>query len=415
VDIVNFAHQLARAYRQLRDRFLTVEGKFLVAIGMIVGIFSMEVVGRQTYVFWSALFGVGLSSFLVTRLGRPNVTVDRKIPLRVIAGATVTYPVLVRSSSTRSESDLEVREEGLPFGIDPLLTDERGVPIRRLDPQEVGRASLTALFEQRGVFDLPAIRIERTCPLGLTRSGRTHPCRSRVIVHPRQYPVDRVDFSGARVYQPGGIPLSASVGESTEFVGLREYRTGDPLRHISWRAWARVGEPVVREFQGEYFRRVALVLDTRVRRGSSEDDHFETAVSVTASVAQYFETHEFIIDLFAAGSRLFYLQAGTGLGRMEDVLDLLACVEPSEEDTFPRVDDRLCELVNRLSGMVLVTTDWWHESRAFHARLLPEIPEIKVLLVRPDQPTLDPTQDIDDVRLFRKIDPGVVETAVLDL
>ena len=56
--------------------------------------------------------------------------------------------------------------------------------------------------------------------------------------------------------------MASSVGESEEFVSLRDYRRGDPMRHIHWKSWAKTGKPIVKEFQDEFFVRHALILDT---------------------------------------------------------------------------------------------------------------------------------------------------------
>ena len=48
--------------------------------------------------------------------------------------------------------------------------------------------------------------------------------------------------SGARAYR-------LAAGDAIEFVGIREYRQGDPIRSIHWRSWARRGEPIVKEYQ----------------------------------------------------------------------------------------------------------------------------------------------------------------------
>jgi uncharacterized protein (DUF58 family) len=400
-------------FRRWRDRVLCGPGRALVMAGLVLGFMSVDLSFRQAYVFWSFLFGLGMSSFLVTRLQRFRVTIERHAPVRATAGTDVTYGVVVKSTSTGALYDLSVREEDMPAGVTPVLEDDLGPIIPMLPAGESRRVRLTARFESRGIRELPALRVERTCALGITRSGTTLPAASRVIVHPRHHPVQSVDFTTARVYQPGGIPNAATTGESTEFVGLRDYRPGDPLRHINWSAWARTGQPVVREYQGEYYRRVAIVLDTRVRSTvSREADHFEAAVAATASITRYFEEHEYIIDLFAAGPDIYYLQAGRGLTQMDSVMDLLACVEPSKKPSFPRLDGPLCRVLNRLSGLVLVTTDWWPETRAFHAGLLTEVPEIKVLLVRPDAPTLSPDDDVPDPRLLRRIDPAKLEDQV---
>ncbi len=396
-------------YRRWRDRLLAPAGRLLVLAGVGVGFFSLDLAVWQTYVYWSLLFGLGFASFVLTRFQRFPVTLERHAPARATAGQEVAYTVVVRSASASPLYDLLVREEDMPHGVKPVLEDGMGALLPQLAPGEARRVKLTAHFAKRGIRDLPRLRVERTCPLGLTRSGRTHGTHSRVIVHPPHFAVRRVDFSTARVYQPGGIPNAATSGESTEFIGLREYRPGDPIKHVNWAAWARTGVPVVKEFQAEYYRRVAIVIDTCTRGGRREAGHFEAAVSATASITRYFEENEYIIDLFAAGPDVYYLQAGRGIAQMESVMDLLACVEPSRRPSFPRIDGPLCRVLNRLSGMVLVTTDWYDGARSFHAGLLHEVPEIKVVLVRPDAPTLNPDGDVPDPRLLRRIDPAFLE------
>lgn len=403
------AERLYAPYRRWRDRMLAPAGKLLVFAGMVIGFFSLELTNWQTYVFWSFLFGTGLASFVLTRFQRFPVTLERHAPARATAGASVTYTVIVRSQATAALVDLAVREEDMPHGVKPVLEDDTGALVALLAPGEARRVKLTAHFQKRGVRDLGGLRVERSCPLGITRSGKTLRVPGRVIVHPPHHPVRRMDFSTARVYQPGGIPNAATSGESTEFIGLREYRPGDPIKHVSWTAWARTGTPVVREYQGEYYRRVAIVIDTCTRGGRREDGFFEAAVTATASITRYFEENEYVIDLFAAGPDIYYLQAGKGLTEMDGVLDLLACVEPSRKPSFPRIDGPLCRVLNRLSGLVLVTTDWNAEARKFHGGLLTEVPEIKIVLVRPDAPTLDPSPDVPDPRMLRRVDPAFLE------
>jgi len=261
---------------------------------------------------------------------------------------------------------------------------------------------------------MSALRAEVTCPFGLLRSGTTTQVESALTVFPRFHTIGSIDFTHARVYQPGGVPLSASIGESAEFIGLREYRAGDSLRHLCWKAWARSGKPVVREFQGEYFRRVAVVFDTRVLNPKGDQIAFEAAVEVAASLVDYFDRNEFIIDLFAAGPDIYYLQSGMGLSHMEQVLDLLSCVEPSAKDSFPRIDEPLRSLFGRLSGLVLVGADWWSESRDFYASIVTDVPEVKVLLTPSGSPQRDPTLDVEG-RMLGFVRPDRVAEDVITL
>ena len=116
--------------------------------------------------------------------------------------------------------------------------------------------------ERRGALCFPPFGVGRTDPLGLLSTRRVSEPSRVVLAYPRFFTLEELDLPAGRRYQPGGIPLASNLGDSTEFVGTREFREGDPMRRIHWRSWARRGKPVVKEYQEEYFSRVALVLDT---------------------------------------------------------------------------------------------------------------------------------------------------------
>src|SRR5436309_13793519 len=106
-------------------------------------------------------------------------------------------------------------------------------------------------------------------------------------------------------YQEGGVAMASNIGRSEEFVSLREYRSGDPYRHIHWRSWAKVGKPIVKEFEDEFFVRHALVLDTFI--DDPQADVFEEAISVASSFACALESKESLLDLLFVGPEAFCL------------------------------------------------------------------------------------------------------------
>ena len=148
---------------------------------------------------------------------------------------------------------------------------------------------------RRGYLRFTGVTVARADPLGLFRAVRPIARPESLLVLPRRYPVPPIRLPGTRKFQPGGVALASSVGESEEFVSLRDYRPGDPRRRIHWKSWARVGKPVVREYQDEFFVRHALVLDTFSRTEPGE--RFEAAVSVAASLACTLDTGESLLDL----------------------------------------------------------------------------------------------------------------------
>ncbi len=125
-------------------------------------------------------------------------------------------------------------------------------------------SSVSVCIERRGRYVIPAPTVRATDPLGLVAGSAKVLADEVLLVYPRFYAMESFQLPLGRRYQPGGIPLASHTGDSLEFLGTREYQPGDPLRYIHWRSWARLGKPVVMEFQEEYFSRIALILDTFV-------------------------------------------------------------------------------------------------------------------------------------------------------
>lgn len=79
-------------------------------------------------------------------------------------------------------------------------------------------------------------------------------------------------LAGDRRLAELGIKTYRRRGEGTDFKQLTEYRIGDPVRHIDWKASLRFGKPIIREFQDERDQRVMLLVDCG-RRMRADDGH----------------------------------------------------------------------------------------------------------------------------------------------
>ena len=157
-------------------------------------------------------------------------------------------------------------------------------------------------------------------------------------------------------YQEGGVALAANVGRSEEFVALREYRHGDPLRHIHWRSWAKAGKPIVKEFEDEFFVRHALVLDTFDDEPHSEV--LEEAVSVAASFACTVLTQESLLDLLFVGNQSYCFTAGRGLAHADQMLEILASVRNCADKKFETLEHLVLNHISAVSGCICVLQRW---------------------------------------------------------
>jgi len=198
--------------------------------------------------------------------------------------------------------------------------------------------------------------VARADPLGLMKALARLPRRSNFIVLPKRYTLPPLDLPGSRRYQPGGVTLASSVGDSEEFVGLRDYRPGDPLQRIHWKSFARAARPIVKEYQDEYFERHALVLDTFVAAGGERV--FEEAVSIAASFAYTIDTRECLLDLLFVGAEAHAYTAGRGQMQPGSLLEVLAGVQPCRDKPFSVLANAVLSRRQALTGCICVLTGW---------------------------------------------------------
>lgn len=228
--------------------------------------------------------------------------------------------------------------------------------------------AVTLTPSRRGVIHLNDLRILLPDALGLLQRCRRVPAPPATItVLPRRYPLPPIELPGTARFQIGGESTSNSIGNAGEFVGLRDYRRGDPPRQIHWRSWARTGRPIVKELEDTHYPRYGLVVDTFAAGEGVEV--FEEVVSVAASFAATIDTHESLLDMMFIKDRAHVVTAGRGLARAEKLLEVLAAVEPEPGADF----DRLLRLVlchrDELTSCLVVMAGWDEPRRDFLRKL----------------------------------------------
>jgi uncharacterized protein (DUF58 family) len=79
-----------------------------------------------------------------------------------------------------------------------------------------------------------------------------------------------------------GIHTAPQLGSGSEFHQLREFRVGDALNHVDWKASARSRKIITKEFQEEKQQQVLLLLDTGQNMNHQHGEphsHFEKVLN----------------------------------------------------------------------------------------------------------------------------------------
>ncbi|MHB0936408.1 MAG: DUF58 domain-containing protein [Armatimonadota bacterium] len=354
---------------------------------VLVGSLSLE---WQPYVVFLYAAALWLVALLTAVLRPPRVSVQSHHAERVCAGEVLPVEVTIEQQGRAPGTDLQVLPERLPPGLAAVPAE--GVPVPTLEPGERARVWLGLHGARRGVYALPGYRVESDFPFGLVNAYRFYPLPRRLLVYPRFTPLTELILPTGFREQPGGVALKARQGDSFELLGNRDYRAGDNIRNIDWRATARLREPVVREYTQEYFMRVGVILDTQVRQNArpAEQDNFERAVSLSAAVSDFMARRQYLVDIFAAGDQLHHLTAGQSITYLDQILDILACVESYPKEPFATLEPEIGPLLGKLALVICVLLDWNEARRQFVEHLVTHGVAVKVIIARATPCTLDP-------------------------
>jgi len=292
-----------------------------------------------------------------------------------------------------------------PFRIAVVST----VPVPPIPPNEEVEVQVFVTPLRRGLLRLEGITLARTDPFGLFRAFAKLALPETMLILPKRYLLPPIALPGTMKYQEGGVALASNVGQSDEFVALREYRRGDPLRRIHWRSWARIGKPIVREFEDEFFARHALVLDTFSDEPFSEK--FEEAVSVAASFASGVSTQESLLDLLFVGAQAYCFTVGRGLAHVEQMLEILASVRVCVDKPFETLETLALNHVGAVSGCICVLLAWDEPRRRFVEKIKALGIPVRVMIILAEEPQkpFDPGPMRDEPEHFHTLVAGQIE------
>jgi len=231
-------------------------------------------------------------------------------------------------------------------------------------PHSAARETVAVVPLRRGRerADAGGFVVDSFGPLGLGRHRSRLPLPWDVVVYPPLVSVRlRASVAEALRRRDAGMKPIRQLGEGRLFESLREWGPGDDLRHIDWKATARRGKVITRQYEAERRQQVLLVLDTgrlmtaEVTAGVGRLDFaIRAALELAYAAAQHDDNVG--IMTFADGVQHFVApeRGRTGIRR---VLDVLAEVEPRlVESDYPGAFGYLAAR-NRKRALTVLFTD----------------------------------------------------------
>lgn len=294
---------------------------------------------------WLALLGW---EFTATR--RPGLQAARTCPAPLRLGRRASGELLLDNTTERA---LDV-EWAAPEPAD--FAALAATSITRIEPR--GRQRLAFAIEPRalGESEWPALRTRVLGPAGLAwwRHDPHAPLTTRVAPDAR---AGRAVRAGAG---RSGQRESRESGAGVEFAGLREYRPGDPLRNIDWKATARRGEPIVKQFGEDQQLELVIAVDTgrRSRVAAGTLTRFGHYINVAAQLAERsIGNGDRAATLLFADRILGELPPGHGSGHLQRLHRMLGAAHCAARESNPLVAALAVRRLLGHRGLVVFLTD----------------------------------------------------------
>jgi len=284
----------------------------LAAAGLVAGL----ALGRVEPVALAAPFALAVLAGAV--LGRdPELSVrlalDRE---RAVEGDTVTATLELTSAGGAARLDVLVL---LPAELAPEDAVARTVS---LAPGETRALELPLRCERWGAVSVGPVLLRARDTLGLRSWNGTAGEPQVLRVYPSEEtlrslvpPLETQVFAGNQV--------SRTRGEGIEFADLREWRRGDRLRRVNWRASARRSSLWVNEQHPERNADVVLFLDTFAEVRQRGGGTHERAVRAAATLAHGYLRHRDRVGLIGFGGYLTWLLPASGTRQLYAIVDTL--------------------------------------------------------------------------------------------
>jgi len=258
------------------------------------------------------------------------------------------------------EIDSEKPQRVDVFDLHPGGWAVRDLP-RRLDL----RAAESAGFEyflranSRGDFQFDGTQLRLHSPWGFWWQSRVAGAPQRVRVFPNFAPLAKFAmFSAEQASRLVGAHVKRRRGEGTDFHQMREYRVGDSLRQIDWKATARARRLISREYQDERNQQLVLMLDTgrRLMARDGELSHFDHVLDAALVVSYLALRQGDGVGLLASGGQSRWVPPQRGVGAIDNLLRASYALQPQPVATdFLAAATELSLRQRRRSLVMLVT------------------------------------------------------------
>src|SRR5271163_1457879 len=290
-------------YKLARQGWVYLAGIILVALA------ALNTGNNLLFLILSTLVASILMSGILSSITLSGVEMRLELPEHIFATRSVRTVIELRNEKrTLPSFSMRVEAATKKGGPAPAML-ETPVYFPYLPKRDHVRQVVPMTFPRRGLYRQEAFRIVTRFPFGFLQKARRIDLKTEALVYPSVEPTEQLIE-----ILPGlqGALESLAKGRGQDLYALRDYQPRDSSRHVHWKASARLGSLMVREFTREDDCRVILVLDPHTSIGVTAKEaeaRFERAVTMCAALAWHFYERNAVLQFRTAGFETALVEA----------------------------------------------------------------------------------------------------------
>lgn len=209
----------------------------------------------------------------------------------------------------------------------------KSIMTTRLDPGEEKVFSYVLQCRRRGTHKIGPVKLVVHDRLGLHFEQKVFEIYTELLIYPSYQDIRKLEAMGGRrtLGRIFGVHKTKQKGMGTEFFGIRNYFPMDEYRRIDWKATAKTGGIMVREFGTEKNIKILILLDTSMSMGGGLPDNTKLDYSIRAAVllAKLALERRDEVGVVAFSNKVHsYVKPGMGKEYFYKILEALANLEP---------------------------------------------------------------------------------------
>jgi uncharacterized protein (DUF58 family) len=286
-------------YKVTREGWLYILGIFLISLA------ALNTGNNLLFLILASLIAIILMSGILSSITLSGVAMRLQLPEHIFAEQPIRASIELENEKVTLPS-FSLRVEAVTAkNSPPAALLESPVYFPYLPKRGRVQQTVPITFQGRGVYRQEAFRIVTRFPFGFLQKAHRVDLKTEALVYPSVEPTrEFVEIL------PGlqGAMESLAKGRGQDLYALRDYVPTDSARHVHWKASARLGSLMVREFTREEETRVLLVLDPHIfvpdgtaTPQAAPADRFERAVTLCAGIAWHFFERNALLQFRSAG------------------------------------------------------------------------------------------------------------------